>query len=849
MGPTRGSSGTPAARGAPPTAVRGSPSGRRVLTGRGVPRGPPGTRGTSVRGMAPRGRGATPPVKSESEESVKDLTADDHREVVQQTKEEPTLCKISGIQSSSPEIIKEPLPLVVTPPKSILKKEIISPQKSDSNDENKASYLNEGYQDISPPESEKSNSEIDNADQNKSPNKGKGVSEMDKADQNKSLNEGNGVTNGNDDKEKPEVKEENEMETNDTEGKSRKRKSEGEKGFSPRKKRKSDHLVPKNPLMKLNELKPGLSYTIEKQEGPSHNPTFYVSVIVDGEKHVGKGRSKQDAKHSAALVALSSFVQFHDQSEVSQMMPQTFINKTDFTSDEMEEEDVSFNVSAMKNKMKYVDYPQVFMPKRSRIQKALAGFESKSPVMLLNELHPGSEYTLIDEMSGVPAHRFMMAVNVNNSLYEGSGQSKKQAKAAAARAALVSIYHIPLTGNYSSMNTGDSTTLTMSGLKQTVADKIASTVYETFSQIIVGFDDNKKWKVLSGIVMTTDEEMEKITVIGVSTGTKCISGEHISMNGAVLNDCHAEIISRRCFKDFLYSQLERYAEPDEDMNETLDDLIIVKNDNGGFSLKPEVKFHLFISTAPCGDARIFSPHELEFGDKVDKHPNRKGRGLLRTKIEAGEGTIPVKSSEALQTWDGIQGGQRLLTMSCSDKIARWNVLGIQGTLLSLYFQPIYLESIILGSMYHEDHMYRAIGKRIESAIGPLPDPYRLIIPKINIVTSTETRQASKSPTYSVNWSLGLANPEIVNGTTGKLHNGQLSRLSKRSFFSRFHKIRSKVPIIAGMDTKPTNVYAETKSTVVEYQIAKEMVFKAFQDAGLGTWVKKPPEQDDFDISF
>ena len=87
------------------------------------------------------------------------------------------------------------------------------------------------------------------------------------------------------------------------------------------------------------------------------------------------------------------------------------------------------------------------------------------------------------------------------------------------------------------------------------------------------------------------------------------------------------------------------------------------------------------------------------------------RGKLRSKIESGMGTVPLPEEERLQTWDGVQGGERLLTMACSDKILRWNVLGLQGALLAHWLRPLYLSSVSLGSRFHPGHLTRALHGR------------------------------------------------------------------------------------------------------------------------------------------
>ena len=122
-------------------------------------------------------------------------------------------------------------------------------------------------------------------------------------------------------------------------------------------------------------------------------------------------------------------------------------------------------------------------------------------------------------------------------------------------------------------------------------------------------------------------------VVALGTGTKCINGEFISDSGLALNDCHAEVIARRSLVRFLYAQLDLFAKGQGSAS------ILVRSPSGKFSLRHGVSFHLYISTAPCGDARVFSPRDESNKEEEDLHPNRKGRGNARIKIEAGEGTV------------------------------------------------------------------------------------------------------------------------------------------------------------------------------------------------------------------
>jgi hypothetical protein len=55
----------------------------------------------------------------------------------------------------------------------------------------------------------------------------------------------------------------------------------------------------------------------------------------------------------------------------------------------------------------------------------------------------------------------------------------------------------------------------------------------------------------------------------------------------------------------------------------------------------------------------------------------------------------------------------------SDKIALWNVVGLQSALLSEYISPIYLSSITVGDMFSQGSLIRALYGRIGNLNGTM----------------------------------------------------------------------------------------------------------------------------------
>ncbi|XP_058877564.1 double-stranded RNA-specific editase 1-like isoform X2 [Acipenser ruthenus] len=385
-------------------------------------------------------------------------------------------------------------------------------------------------------------------------------------------------------------------------------------------------VLPKNALMQLNEIKPGLQYKLLSQTGPVHAPVFVMTVEVNGQLFEGSGPTKKKAKLSAAEKALRSFVQFPNASEAHMAMGRTLTVNTDFTSDQADFPDTLFNgfeTPAQADVAYYLgsngngsfnsigDYPLPSSGGADNLSQsplpapsALAPSSGKNSVMILNELRPGLKYDFVSESGESHAKNFVMSVTVDGQTFEGSGRNKKLAKARAAQAALSSLFNMQLD------QTPSRQPIPREGLQlhlpQVLADSVSRLVVDKFSELTDNFTSpHARRKVLAGVVMTTGTDVKDAEVICVSTGTKCINGEYMSDRGLALNDCHAEIIARRSLIRYLYTQLEYFLSNKEDQQKS----IFIRCERGGYKLKDSVQFHLYISTSPCGDARIFSPHE------------------------------------------------------------------------------------------------------------------------------------------------------------------------------------------------------------------------------------------------
>ena len=436
--------------------------------------------------------------------------------------------------------------------------------------------------------------------------------------------------------------------------------------------------------------------------------------------------------------------------------------------------------------------------------------------------------------------------------FEAEASTKKEAKRMAADLALqdLNLHQVYLQIPAQSA----SGAVQVATMPSAFPDRVAHLSHQFHTQVQSSVDlPQPGRKVIAAFVME-NVATEDLNIVSLGSGTRCITGEQMSLDGMVVNDSHAEVVARRSLMRFFYKQLSYFFQGAQDT-------IFVKDEHSSLAqVKDGIKFHLYISTAPCGDGAQFSR-----GDDLNRQPPSsdthlptmvsKSQGVLRTKMEGGEGTIPISDDVRPQTWDGIQQGGRLRTMSCSDKVARWNVLGLQGALLSHFMRPVYMSSLTLGSLHHHGHLSRAVCCRFNDLSSSLPASFHINHPSLGRVQGGDEmkRHTEKTSTFSLNWALGDDCGELNDGGTGRpvpppgtpksSISTMASRVSKVHLFGQFLKLAEVAEVGEQFVGKS---YKECKEIAVEFQEAKKKLYKHCEERGYGMWMKKPVEQEQFD---
>ncbi|KAI6172843.1 A to I editase domain-containing protein [Aphelenchoides besseyi] len=520
-------------------------------------------------------------------------------------------------------------------------------------------------------------------------------------------------------------------------------------------------------------------YIFELPVGRTNPVKFIACVEQDGQLVVGnRNTSKPGAKQSAAL----ALVRRLGMEEKVKAKVGSLKRQYDNEQKEVEPPPAKRSATAVES-LRYDENEKL-----SGQTKFFLLNNPKNPVSILNEFLgkqslPTAKFEVIGEVAG----EFVATCQIpeNESAVGVPSDRKQSAKLSAARVMLDHLIRSEKIFVPAELNL-PSELLTPVDFKEFVRHSCYSVFY-TAIQLngAIAIADPR----MAGCVMTNTVTRDAHLV---SWACGSYAGPSTGNADSIVRDCDALVLCKRGLQKFLYRQLVVYHQ------EPKSSIFYCENNSSNLKLRPSIDFHFFATHSP----------------KL----NLNGTQLLDIKAPQ---RAKISSS-----------------MSTIDKMMKWNVVGVQGAVLSTFIDPVYITTYIFNDAFDKHLMEKAVVERIPP-LYPLKSGYQIHEP---IFESTETNSTAFDlgvPVYrageraSVNWNAVNEKFELLSCYTGLKIDETCSSLSRVAFYSDIAAVHFAMeqPTIFGS-------YGQYKQDANNYKQMMNLLKQNLATKTLGVWVNK-----------